>query len=69
MGKMLVLGVNVGGLGTLIASMASVISFKLYNNSEEAKAPGGKSFFGVFTIYNLALLVILGLLVFLPAAL
>ena len=69
MGKMLVLGVNVGGLGTLIASMASVISFKLYNNSEEAKAPGGKSFFGVFTIYNLALLVILGVLVFLPAAL
>ena len=69
MGKMLVLGVNVGGLGTLIASMASVISFKLYNNSEEAKAPGHKNFFGVFTIYNLALLGILGLLVFLFAAL
>ena len=69
MGKMLVLGVNVGGLGTLIASMASVISFKLYNNSEEAKAPGVKNFFGVFTIYNLALLGILGLLVFLLAAL
>ena len=69
MGKMLVLGVNVGGLGTLIASMASVISFKLYNNSEEAKAPGHKNFFGVFTIYNLGLLVILGLLVYVLAAL
>jgi Na+/H+ antiporter NhaD/arsenite permease-like protein len=69
MGKMLVLGVNVGGLGTLIASMASVISFKLYNNSEEAKAPGGKNFFGLFTLYNLALLVILGLLVYIFASL
>lgn len=29
-GAMLLLAVNVGGLGTLIASMASVISFKLY---------------------------------------
>jgi len=28
--KELILGVNIGGLGTLIASMASVISYKLY---------------------------------------
>ena len=59
-GAMLVLGVNVGGLGTLIASMASVISFKLYNNSEEAQTPQGKKYFAVFTIYNLILLIILG---------
>ena len=63
-GAMLLLGVNVGGLGTLIASMASVISFKLYNNSSEAQTPEGKKYFAVFTLYNLALLVILGLIVF-----
>ena len=63
-GDMLLLGVNVGGLGTLIASMASVISFKLYSNSEEGRSPAGKKYFGVFTIYNLVLLVILGVIVF-----
>jgi Na+/H+ antiporter NhaD/arsenite permease-like protein len=30
----LLLGVNVGGMGTLIASLASVISYKLYINSD-----------------------------------
>ena len=63
-GDMLLLGVNVGGLGTLIASMASVISFKLYSNSEQAQTPQGKKYFGVFTTYNLILLVILGLVVY-----
>ena len=63
-GDMLLLGVNVGGLGTLIASMASVISFKLYSSSEQAQTPQGKKYFGVFTIYNLILLVILGLVVY-----
>ena len=62
-GDMLLLGVNVGGLGTLIASMASVISFKIYNNSDEAKTPEGKKYFGVFTLYNVVLLVILGIVV------
>ncbi len=62
-GDMLLLGVNVGGLGTLIASMASVISFKIYNNSEEAQTPAGKKYFGVFTLYNVVLLVILGIIV------
>ena len=60
-GAMLLLAVNVGGLGTLIASMASVISFKLY--SVEAK-PGDK-YFAVFTAYNVVLLVILGFVVYL----
>ena len=62
-GDMLLLGVNVGGLGTLIASMASVISFKIYNNSDEAQTPQGKKYFGVFTLYNVVLLVILGIVV------
>ena len=63
-GDMLLLGVNVGGLGTLIASMASVISFKLYSNSEEGHSPVGKKYFGIFTISNMILLVILGLTVY-----
>ena len=63
-GDMLLLGVNVGGLGTLIASMASVISFKLYSNSQEGQSPQGKKYFGIFTLYNLALLFILGIIVF-----
>lgn len=64
-GDMLLLGVNVGGLGTLIASMASVISFKLYSNSEEGHSPVGKKYFGVFTIYNVILLIILGFITYL----
>ena len=67
-GTMLLLAVNVGGLGTLIASMASVISFKLYS----AERTGGElaestshSYFAVFTAYNLVLLVILGFVVYL----
>ena len=65
-GAMLLLAVNVGGLGTLIASMASVISFKLY--SAEVVKPvetTGHSYFAVFTAYNIVLLVILGIIVYL----
>ncbi len=60
-GAMLLLAVNVGGLGTLIASMASVISFKLYS----AEAEAGDKYFAVFTAYNVVLLVILGITVYL----
>ena len=63
-GDMLLLGVNVGGLGTLIASMASVISFKLYSSSEQAQTPQGKKYFGIFTLYNVVLLAVLGIIVF-----
>ena len=63
-GDMILLGVNVGGLGTLIASMASVISFKLYNNSSEAKTAQGKKYFGIFTLYNVILLLVLGVAVY-----
>jgi Na+/H+ antiporter NhaD/arsenite permease-like protein len=52
----LLLGVNVGGLGTPIASLASLISLKLYSHSEHAK-PG--RFLTVFTVYNLLFLLIL----------
>ena len=63
-GEALLLAVNVGGLGTLIASMASVISFKLYSASQEAKAPGAPNFMAIFTLYNLALLALLSPLVY-----
>ena len=45
----LLVGVNLGGLGTLIASMASMISYKIYAASPNAKA--GK-YFVLFTILN-----------------
>ena len=52
----LLIGVNLGGLGTLIASMASLISYKLYAHKfNETK---GKYFLW-FTIVNLAFLVAL----------
>ena len=60
-GAMLLLAVNVGGLGTLIASMASVISFKLYSASKTEH----DNYFAVFTAYNFVLLIILGLIVYL----
>lgn len=54
--RALLAGVNIGGLGTLIASMASLISYKiLANKYNEIK---GK-YFRWFTIVNLIFLVIL----------
>ncbi len=49
-------GVNLGGLGTLVASLASLISFKLY-----VKAPGAKTgkYLAVFTALNAACLAVL----------
>ncbi len=64
-GAMLLLAVNVGGLGTLIASMASVISFKLYKSSlVEPVETSHDNYFAVFTTYNVVLLVILGVVVY-----
>ena len=47
----LLLGVNVGGLGTLIASLASVISYKLYIN--ETTYQSKSKYLSCFTFYNL----------------
>ena len=49
----LLVGVNLGGLGTLVASLASLISFKLYMRSENAK---GGAYLLAFTAVNVALL-------------
>ena len=54
----LVLGVDVGGMGTLIASMASIISYKLYIKAYPEEQ---RHYFRAFTKYNL-----LGLLVIAP---
>ncbi len=64
-GAALLLAVNAGGLGTLIASMASVISFKLYSTSDEAKSPDAPNYMAIFTLWNVALLLVLGTLAYL----
>ena len=56
--KELLLGVNIGGIGTLIASLASVISYKIY-----ASEFGKDNYMKSFTFYN-----ILGLVIFVPIA-
>lgn len=54
--KGLTVGVNLGGLGTLIASMASLISFKFYARTENSKS--GK-YLLIFTAVNLLFLALL----------
>lgn len=49
-------GVNIGGLGTPIASLASLITLKIYMNTKGAKV---MKFLGVFTVANIIGLVIL----------
>ena len=56
--KELLLGVNIGGMGTLIASLASVISYKIYTSEF-----GNDNYMKSFTFYN-----ILGLIIFVPIA-
>lgn len=58
----LLVGVNLGGLGTLIASMASMISYKIY-----AAAPGVRAgkYFALFTGLNVLFLAILLLIILL----
>lgn len=54
----LLAGVNIGGLGTVIASLASLITLKFYMKSEKPKI---LKFFAVFTAVNiLGLLLLLG---------
>lgn len=45
----LLLGVNIGGMGTIIASLASVISYKLYLKE---KPESGGEYIGSFSVYN-----------------
>ncbi len=52
----LLYGVNIGGLGTIIASLASVISYRAYGNSDNAQKG---TYMKAFTLYNVVFLVIL----------
>lgn len=52
----LLAGTNIGGLGTPIASMASLISLKLYMKSESAKSGFYMMFFTVSNVIGLVLL-------------
>ena len=49
-GELLVVGTNLGGLGTLIASMASIITFQLYTGRKRAQTA---RYFVEFTLWNL----------------
>lgn len=64
--RALVIGVNVGGLGTLVASLASLISYKLYvgaqkqnASNEGAHLPSSGRYLMSFTLYNLLFLLAL----------
>ena len=54
--KGMLLGTNIGGLGTLVASLASLISFKLYARTPQANL---LPYLGIFTAANAAMLVLL----------
>ncbi len=56
--RALLLGVNIGALGTPIASLASLISLKLYSRTSDSR-PG--KFLLEFTVFNVLLLILLSL--------
>ena len=54
--KGLILGADIGGLGTLVASLASLISFKLYSSINNSQV---KRYLLTFTTVNIVFFVIL----------
>lgn len=54
--RALVLGVNIGSLGTIVASLASIISLRIYMETENAKPI---KYLGVFTLVNVVLIAII----------
>ena len=52
----LLFGVNIGGVGTLIASLASLITFREYTTHNPEKT---RHYIKVFTIFNMAFLIVL----------
>ena len=60
--KELLLGVNIGGVGTLISSLASLITFREYTSHVKGKT---LSYLGLFTALNFGFLIILTLFTFL----
>ena len=58
-GTQLLRGVNIGGMGTLIASLASLISYKFYSGSDGAEKGKYILCFTVFGVFAAAILLIL----------
>ena len=56
--KELLLGVNIGGVGTLIASLASLITFREYTKANTGKT---RYYVLLFSAFNFAFLIILAL--------
>ncbi len=54
--KELLVGVNIGGLGTLISSLASLITFREYTSHNKGKT---LYYLGLFSLYNFSMLLIL----------
>jgi len=52
----LILGVDIGGLGTLTASLASLISYKIYSREQDAKP---KEYIVTFSAMNFGMLALL----------
>ncbi len=57
----LLLGVNIGGVGTLISSLASLITFREYLKNNPGK---GKYYITLFSAFNFAFLIVLTTLMF-----
>lgn len=57
-GEALIIGTNLGGLGTLIASMASLITYKFHAALPKAKDKA-VSYVGAFTVINIIFLAVL----------
>ena len=62
----LLLGVNIGGVGTLIASLASLITFREYTKQNKGKT---RYYILLFSAFNFAFLIILTLLMLLLGSL
>lgn len=60
--KELLLGVNIGGVGSLIASLASLITLREYSKNDPT---GTKSYIIKFSIFNFAFLIVLTAVMFL----
>lgn len=59
----LLIGTNLGGMGTVIASLASLISFKYYLRSEDASAGKYMIHFTVINVIGLALLLAVAMVI------
>ena len=56
----LIIGTNLGGLGTLIASMASLISYKYISKESDKGVIGTKGkYMAAFTLVNISFLILL----------